>query len=136
MIDIYNISLLDLIPDSLKHDSNVRAICEALTPEVQAVANDIQQCVLLPRIGELPEKVQELLARQLHVDFYDGELSLETKRELVKNSVRWHKRKGTPGAVEELVSTVFGEGTVEEWFEYGGEPYYFKVKTPNIAATN
>lgn len=36
---------------------------------------------------------------------------------------------GTPAAVEELVAIVFGEGEVSEWFEYGGEPYWFKIRT-------
>ena len=35
----------------------------------------------------------------------------------------------TRAAVEELITSVFGEGRVEEWFDYGGEPFYFKVYT-------
>lgn len=43
--------------------------------------------------------------------------------------------KGTPSAVEELISTLFDEGRVEEWFEYGGEPYTFRVVTNNSSVT-
>ena len=41
---------------------------------------------------------------------------------------------GTPAAVEELVTAVFGDGKVEEWFEYGDEPFYFRI-TVNAAPT-
>jgi len=37
--------------------------------------------------------------------------------------------------VASLVSAIFGSGAVQEWFEYGGEPYYFKVITGNLAVT-
>ena len=47
-----------------------------------------------------------------------------------------HIRKGTPAAVEDLIAAVFGEGKVVEWFEYGGEPYHFKVVTNDYALAN
>lgn len=135
MINIYNINLLDLMPESLKKDPDVQALCDAITPEIQSISNEIVQCILLARIDDLSEEVLDLLAWQFHVDFYDSTLSIETKRELVKNSMRWHKRKGTPVAVEELVTAVFGDGIVLEWFDFSGEPYHFKVQTFNLAVT-
>lgn len=47
----------------------------------------------------------------------------------MKNAIVWHMSAGTPAAVEELITAVFGEGTIQEWFEYDDEPYYFKIKT-------
>ncbi len=135
MIDIFNINLLDIIPDSLKNDPDVEALCKAITPEIQAISTEINQCIILGRIDGLSENALDLLAWQFHVDFYDTALPIETKRQLVKNSIRWHKRKGTPAAVEELVTAIFGEGIVLEWFDYGGEPYHFKVQTFNLSTT-
>lgn len=135
MIDIFNINLRDIMPESLKNDPDVQALCDAITPEIQAISNEIKQCILWARIDELAEKVLDLLAWQLHVDFYDLDLPIEIKRQLVRNAPRWHKRKGTPAAVEELVTAVFGEGKVLEWFEYEGEPYHFKVQTFNLSVT-
>ena len=34
------------------------------------------------------------------------------------------------------MDAVFGEGVVEEWFQYGGEPYHFKVQTSTINSTD
>jgi phage tail P2-like protein len=135
MPDIYNVSLVDILPESLKSDPQVVAMAEAITPEIQDISEAISLIVLLATLDQQPEEVVDLLAWQYHVDFYDPALDLEIKRALVKNSFSWHRRKGTAAAVEELITTVFGEGRVVEWFEYGGEPYYFKVITNNTSVT-
>jgi P2-related tail formation protein len=48
-----------------------------------------------------------------------------------------YSKLGTSFAVEEVIKTYFGDGRVEEWFEYDGEPYHFKVYAtdPTIATT-
>ena len=129
MISIGEVSLLDILPDSLKRDPQVRAMAEAITPELQDITQAIQECLLLPRLDSLPEEVVDLLAWQLHVDFYEPDLPLEQKRQLVKESGLWHRRKGTPWAVEQVVSIIFPGAKVAEWWEYGGDPYHFRVET-------
>ena len=37
-------------------------------------------------------------------------------------------------AVERVVSDIFGDGWVEEWPEYEGDPYHFRVHTSNVSA--
>jgi len=135
MIDIYNISLLDILPYSLQQDQDIVAMAKALTPEFQQLSRETKLCIILDNINNLSSDLVDHLAWELHVDFYDPSLPLEVRRLLVKNSIPWHRRKGTPAAVEELISTVFGEGHVEEWYEYGGDPYYFKVITNNRSVT-
>ncbi|MBH0333673.1 hypothetical protein ABH14_28760 [Brevibacillus brevis] len=135
MIDIYNISLLDILPDSLKNDKDMVAMAKAFTPELQSLSREAKLCMILRNIDHLPSELVDHLAWELHVDFYDPELPLEVRRLLVKNSIPWHRTKGTPAAVEELITTVFGDGGVEEWFEYGGQPYYFNVITNNREVT-
>jgi len=129
MTDIYSAALLAILPESLKKDPQFVAMAEALTPELQAISKAIVEVVLHPRIDELPEPVVDLLAWEYHVDFYDPALPMEKKRALVKNSRQWHERKGTPSAVEEVVTIAFDVAQVVEWFEYGGEPYHFKITT-------
>ena len=63
----------------------------------------------------------------MHVDWYDYDMPLKVKREVVKNSVRVHKRMGTKYAVETALGSVWPESEVEEWFEYGGEPHHFRI---------
>ncbi|AKL95025.1 putative phage tail protein [Clostridium aceticum] len=129
MIDVYNIKLIDILPPNFKNDPDILAASKALDDEFVLLIDEVKNCILLPRIDELGSELIDLLAWELHVDFYDTSLSLEKRRQLVKNSLKWHKRKGTPSAVEEVITTAFDNAWIEEWLEYGGEPYHFRIKT-------
>lgn len=136
MIDIQNVSLLDLLPPNLKHDPKVAAAAQAIQGELQQTTLAISKLSIFDRLNTLNDAEADELAWQLHVDFYDATLPIEQKRALVKNAIRFHRRKGTTAAVEELIAILFGTGAVEEWFEYGGEPGYFRVRTSDPSATN
>ncbi|MBU2701696.1 phage tail P2-like protein [Sporomusaceae bacterium BoRhaA] len=125
--DIYNINWLDIIPPSISGDPQVQAISAAVTPELQQVSQSIRECIILARLDELEESVVDLLAWQYHVDFYDAALPIDQKRNLVRTSIDAHRHKGTPYAVELVVKAILKDAIVQEWFDYGGEPYYFRV---------
>lgn len=126
--DIHALSLVDILPDSILRDEQVYAAAKALDEELQNVTAATIEALHLPRLDVLPESVVDLLAWQWHVDFYEPVgLDIETKRNLVKKSIEWHRTKGTPYAVEQVVSTVFSNASLKEWFEYGGEPYHFSI---------
>ncbi|WP_319403137.1 phage tail protein I [uncultured Anaeromusa sp.] len=130
MADIQSIRLVDLLPPSIRGDPQVQAAAAALDGELAKVTSLIQETFLLARIDELSEPVLDLLAWQLHVDFYEPVgFSIEKKRALVKQSIAWHRKKGTPWAVEQVLSAAFAHSEVKEWFEYNGSPYRFKVMT-------
>lgn len=129
---LQTVKMADILPPNLMNDADIRAIAAAIDEEMQLLINDIKQCLHLPRLDELPEEVVDLLAWQWHVDFYESTLPIAKKRELVRKSIAWHRRKGTPGVVQEVVSAVLSNGVVSEWFEYGGDPYHFKVETDEI----
>ena len=134
--DLKAVSLVDILPDNLLADTQVYAAAKALDDELQRVTAATWEALHLPRLDELPEAVLDLLAWQWHVDFYEPMgMSVETKRSLIRKSIAWHRMKGTPAAVEEVVTAAFDEATVSEWFEYGGEPFFFRVTTED-ATTN
>lgn len=137
MVDLYSSSILDLLPPNLAKDPQVIMEAKALDQELQEIIAKIPGVSILPRIGELTDNLLlDLLAWQFHVDFYDQMLSVELKRELILKSLDWHLRKGTPVAVEEIISTCFENGEVIEWFDYGGRPGYFKVLSYNPKIAN
>lgn len=125
--DLCNVNWLDLIPPSIVNDPQVQAISAAVTPQLQEVSQSIRECIILARLDELQEEVVDLLAWQYHVDFYDSDLSIHQKRNLVRTSIDAHRHKGTPYAVELVVKAILDDAIVQEWFEYGGEPYFFRV---------
>lgn len=119
--------LLEIIPENLLTDEKVKNVAEALDKKLKIVSDECNFVLLLARLDELDEKTIDLLAWQLHVDFYDKKLPLANKRKLVKQSIDWHRRKGTKYAVEQVVSAAIGNSTIEEWFEYNGKPYTFRI---------
>jgi len=123
-----NIVWSEIIPQAIRNDTQVQAMSAAVTPQLQDVSQKIEECIILARLDELPETVVDLLAWQYHVDFYENGLTLNEKRSLVKTSIDVHRHKGTPYAVQTVVSAILENAKVEEWFEYGGEPYHFRVK--------
>ena len=128
MIDTSILSILDILPNSVTTEET-EALSYALTPELQEITKAISEALIYARIDELDEDFIDLLAWQFHVDFYEPlGLSLEKKRALVKNSLIWHRYKGTKSVVEEIVRLIFFENfNVQEWFEYGGRPYFFRA---------
>ena len=130
--DLPNLKLLDVLPANLLADEQVMAAAQALDTELQAVTKAVAETMHLSRLDVLPEAVIDLLAWQWHVDFYEPiGMNIETKRKLVKRSIAWHRIKGTPAAVEKMIQTVYQNGIVEEWHEYGGKPFFFRVKMEN-----
>lgn len=131
--ELQHTSLLDILPQNLLRDEQIKAAAQALDTELQKITEATKEALLLSRLDELPEAVIDLLAWQWHVDFYEPvDMDIETKRKLIKTSIAWHRIKGTPAAVEQVVSAAFDTSYVKEWFEYGGKPYHFKVVTEDV----
>lgn len=132
----YNIA--DNLPESLNRE-NLQQVAQLIDIKMHELNMLSELVSIYPRIDELSSALIDALAIQFHVDFYDTTLPLDKRRSLVKNSVRWHMRKGTKGVVQELVQTVFDSGVVKEWFGYEGEPYHFRVdllSAPEITPEN
>jgi len=135
VIEIAGVKLIDLVPPNLREDPTIRAAAEALDGEIRKVSQLIPHVTIQANLSILPECWIDELAWQNHVDFYDPSLPIEQKRQLVRNSLAWHRRKGTASAVRELIQDIFGDGEIREWFEYGGQPGRFKVITSNSSVT-
>lgn len=126
---------LKLLPMSLTKDPVVIAMYEAMCIQLQEAYEEAHVVVDIVNVDKLPEPLLDLIAFEKHVDFYDAELSITQKRELIKSSISWHRKKGTRWAVERVVSIVYPNAKVQEWFEYGGHKYRFKIEVeePYIA---
>ncbi|MGO4890281.1 phage tail protein I [Anaerobacillus sp. MEB173] len=133
---IYELPLIELLPENLRSNPDIIAASKAVDSGFLAIVDDVEKLIMLPRVNSMCEDILDHLAYFLHVDFYDQSLDIDTKRKLVQESVYLHQIKGTPKAVEILIETLFDEGEVTEWFEYGGDPYTFRVVTTNKSVTN
>ena len=129
MISYYDGQLTDILPENITKKPEIRALSYALQQGCRLLYSYSRQLCVYSGSDSQPEEITDLLATELRTQYYNKSLDLNTKRQLVKNTLIWYEKAGTPEAVEELVATVFGEGKVEEWFEYGGKPYWFRIQT-------
>ena len=132
MINFYDGEIKDILPSNLMEDPAAQAFSYALREGTRLLNRYTQLCYVYCSIDTAPNDVVDLVAKELRTQYYSDALELDVKRGLVRNTLIWYMTAGTPAAVEELVGIVFGEGEVSEWFEYGGKPYWFKIKTNAI----
>ena len=135
-MDLKNIDLLSLQTTQMRQDPTVIAFCTALNPKFKELGEEVVACLIYSRIDYLDSNILDELAFQMHADWYDSTASNEIKRNLIKNALKVHRYRGTPYAVEQVVQDYFGDGYVEEWFEYDGNPYMFRVVTSNASVTS
>lgn len=128
--DIYHIDFTEIFPTALQHDPKMIALAKSLTAELLTVSGHMEDVLIYSRIDQLPEELVDILAYDMHVDWYSYEDPLAVKRRTLKDSVKVHKRLGTKYAVETAIQAFFPGGTVQEWFEYEGQPHHFQITIP------
>ncbi len=125
--DVYSVKFSDYLPETLKRDPKMKALAAAVTEQMLSASREIDNVLIYSRIDELPEELIDILAFDMHVDWYDYTYPLSVKRDILKNSVKVHKKMGTKYAVETALRAVYENVSLSEWFEYGGKPYFFKI---------
>lgn len=120
-------NLLLIVPPALTHDPAMMARAAADAEALTARLAEIDQVRVISNIDGLNETVLDILAWDFKVDWWDPEYSIEEKRRTLKGSWRVHKTLGTKAAVEKAIRAIYPGTRVLEWWEYGGEPYHFRL---------
>ena len=128
LTDIYTLSLNDIAPPNIAADSEISSLITAIDPQLQELSAASLEPLILARIDELPEQVLDLLAWQLHADFYDLAGTLSMKREAVKGSILWHMHKGTEWAIHEALRQLDISAEFVPWWQDNSDPYTFKLR--------
>lgn len=104
----------------------------SLLKDLEAVFGDAIDLPTLNRFvnnpDEAPENILPWLAWGVSVDDWSDGWSEEVRRNVIKASIEVHRRKGTIGALKKALQAFnYTNVKIEEWFEYGAEPYFFRV---------
>lgn len=127
--------LYSVLPSVLREDVSTSALGEAAAEALAKEYEGIDLLRIYATIDRQPENVVDLLAEDLRTQYYDVSLPLDTKRALVKNTVKWYKHAGTLSSMQELIDTIFGaSSSIEEWFDYAGTPGHFRIDSDDIAS--
>lgn len=120
-------NVLFTLPPALKGDTSTEALAEATAEVLAGRVAEIDRLRIVSNIDNLEEALLAILARDFKVDWWDPSYTIDEKRRTIKDSWRVHKTLGTKAAVETAIRAIYPLTTVEEWFEYGGEPYHFRL---------
>lgn len=115
------------LPPALKKDASIVALAEATAEVLARRLEEIDRARIFPNIDRLDEPLLDILAHDLKVDWYDYNYPIAAKQAVIKSSILVHKRLGTVYAVKSALGSVFPDSEVEEWFNYGGEPFRFQI---------
>lgn len=120
-------NLLRQFPIALQRDGAASALAKVTARLLARRPEEIDRLCIYPAIGQLDEKLLDILAYDFKVDWWDPDYSLEEKRRIFKASWYVHKHLGTRAAVETAIRAIYPHAGVREWFQYGGKPYHFKL---------
>lgn len=129
--------MVNSFPLALQKDPKMVALAHSIANVLEQRLDEIDLGQIYTRIDQLPEDLLDILAKDFAVDWYDRSYTLEEKRKTIKGSFYVHRHRGTKAAVEKAISAIYPNPEVLEWFEYGGNPYHFKLRiTVDFATLN
>lgn len=126
--NIYNTDYQLLFPNNLKKYKNLKALALQIEKELKInYLSEIEKLAIFKNLSSQSNKVLSQLAWQFSIDNWQESLSKEIKINLIKNAYWAHSKKGTKKAVEDCLKMLGYPITLQEWFEYNGNPYTYKV---------
>jgi len=120
---------LKLLPTFMRNDEANIALSSAVDTLIADPGSRAKQLRVWDQIDSLPEASLDELAWELNIDWYKDTMSIAVKRATIKAARLIKEHRGTKWAVEQLMASIFGSGTVVEWYEYDGMPHHYKVQT-------
>lgn len=131
-----DLEFVKLLPQFMRDDAAVKGLAAGVEQIVKDLSGSVAVLSTWDHIDQLSEDELDELAWELNIQWYEATANIEVKRDLIKNSDKVFQRLGTKWAVENIIKSYFGEGHIEEWFEYDGEPGHFRVLSTNPALNN
>ena len=120
-------NLLRTLPSVLQNDTSMQALASSISSVLAARPAEIDLIRIYTQIDFLPEELLDILAYDFKVDWWDANYTLDEKRKTLKDSWNVPRILGTKAAVEKAISAIYSDTQVNEWFDYGGDPYHFKL---------
>ena len=116
-----------LVPRFLYDDKNGYAMCMAIQAAFEYVAEKVEEGIaILQDPDRMPEWRLDEMAEEYNI-LYDYHADIEVKRDWIKNARKFFCLYGKAAGVVQYLEAAFDSVTVEESWEYGGDPFHFRV---------
>lgn len=125
---LYHAQIADGVPRVLREQPWIKALSLAVWELHKQTMEYIDGSQIYTAIDTVGEEVLDALAVNWKIDWYDTDYDIEQKRRIVKTALNIRRTMGTVAAVKAQADAIYPGSTLEEWFQYGGEPGYFRLR--------
>lgn len=115
----------DLLP--LNIDQKITALDRLGCERIEALQIAADELLDIGDPMRVDARYLHALAKEMQAYFLAGLETVAQKRRAVANSFQIHRKKGTPWALKQAFEALDMGVEIEEWFDYGGDPYHFKL---------
>ena len=125
---IQSVDIQRLFPQFLLRDKNGYAMAKALQAGLEYFLGKVQEGLdTVLDVDRMPEWRLDEMAWETNC-IYEYTAEVEVKRNWIREATPDYRIYGTKAIVEKYLKAAFDEVKVEEFWEYGGEPFHFRVK--------
>ena len=120
-----------MIPRFLLDDRNGYAIAKAIEAAMNYMNNAVKDGVTCATDTKtMPEWRLDELAWEYNIP-YDYTADIAIKRKWIAEAVNFYRLYGTPSGILNYMAAYFDEADIEESWDYGGQPFHFRMKFPD-----
>ena len=129
MTEINDVKLSQLIPENLNRDVNVKACADALDPQLQEIALNVDAPSIYLHLDSLTSEQLDHMATQWDASVWRQSWPVEIKRNVINNVIRDKRKKGTLLAVKNAIESIGIIISITEWWQETPKatPHTFKV---------
>ena len=132
-MNLKDVDLIKLCPSFMHEDKANQILAEGISNVFRVWSNDMDRLPVINQLDKLKVTELDQLAKDKNIFWYDYNASISVKRALIKNAKLVFNRLGTVWAVESVMNDYMPGTELQEWFNYNGEPGYFRIVTTNTS---
>ena len=116
-----------IFPNFILNDKTGYAMAKAIEAALNYFLEKCQEGIdTIQNVDNMPEWRLDELAWEYNC-LYDYDADVDVKREWIRNAYESFRYHGTAEGVRQYMSRYFGESSIQEWFEFEGDPGTFNV---------
>lgn len=122
-----NVDFLRLLPRFMQSDKAVIGLAQGVGQEARELDKKIQAIINIAGEESITEDVLDAIAEDRNIFWYEKAFPREKKLEIISTAGVISASLGTKWAIEKVLSIYFSETKIQEWFEYDGAPFHYKI---------
>jgi len=131
---MFKVNIEQLVPRFIMQDKNGYAVAKAIEAGLQIMNDGIDQGVkCITDVDSMPEWRLDELAWEYNL-LYDYTQDIEVKRGWIKDAIDTYSHYGTLAGLLKYLESIYDVVSVEEWFEYNGSPFHFRVNVSGLSS--